>query len=226
MAKKKVTRKELLKKPDEFMSFSSRAAEFVALHLRQIKIVGIVIGIGLVLYLAGYMYLRHVNKKGQEVYNSGYYALAEFFRPEGTSEKLQQSETHFEKLIDEYGLSKAARLALPHVAYLKFVEEKYDEAIESYQKYLEQVSQDREYASLTRLALSACYEAKGELQTARKTLEPILEGPDDGFKETAMLSMARLFRLDNQDEKSKKILKKFVEKFQNSSSQPFAKAHL
>jgi tetratricopeptide (TPR) repeat protein len=171
------------------------------------------------------MYLRHVNKEGQEIYNHGYYALTEFLKPEGKVEEMQQSETYFEKVMDQYGLSKAARLALPNAAFIKFLENQYDEAIEFYRKYLEQ-SQDKEYESLTRLALSACYEAKGELQLARETLAPIVEGPDDGLKEIALLSMARLYRLDSQNEKAKKILQEFVEKFENSSFQPFAKARL
>ena len=50
MAKKKITRKELLKDTDEFFSFSAKAANFVTGHLSEIKFVGVallIIAVGL-----------------------------------------------------------------------------------------------------------------------------------------------------------------------------------
>jgi outer membrane protein assembly factor BamD (BamD/ComL family) len=41
-----------------------------------------------------------------------------------------------------------------------------------------------------------------------------------------MLSIARLYRLDHKDEKSKEILKEFVEKYPTSPFLPMAKARL
>ena len=49
---------------------------------------------------------------------------------------------------------------------------------------------------------------------------------NDPFKETVMLSLARLYRLDNQTEKAKEILKEFVEQYKDSPFLPMAKAYL
>jgi len=74
--------------------------------------------------------------------------------------------------------------------------------------------------------VAACYEEKGEFKTAIETLEQILSSPDDLFKEQAMLNLARVYRLAHQQEKSKKILKKFIETYGNSPFLPLAKAHI
>ncbi len=226
MAKKKVTRKELLKGPDEFLTFSSKAVDFINTHQRQLRFLGVVIAVIVIAYLGGHMYLKFVNEKGQDAYNAAYNILTENMKPNADPENLQESEELFAEVIDKHGLSKAARLAFPQAGYVKFVEKKYDDAIVLYREFLDKVSGDTGYESLTSLGLAACYEAKGDLKTAIETLKPIVEVPDDPFKETAMLSLARLYRLDNKPEKAKEILKEFVEKYETSPFHPMAKAHL
>jgi tetratricopeptide (TPR) repeat protein len=127
---------------------------------------------------------------------------------------------------DKYGLSKANRLATPQLAYLKLQEKKYDEAISLYQKFSEQVSDNPTYQSMTRMALATCYEAKGEFEKAIEALSRVMAGPNDFFKEQAMFSLARVYRLNQQEEKSKEVFKEFVEKFESSPLLPLAKAHL
>jgi outer membrane protein assembly factor BamD (BamD/ComL family) len=74
--------------------------------------------------------------------------------------------------------------------------------------------------------MAACYEAKGDLNAAMETLNILLKQPDNPFQESAMLSLARLYRLDNKDAQSQEVLKKFVEKYPTSPFLPMAKARL
>lgn len=226
MAKKKISRKELLKGPDEFLTFSSRAAGFASAHGQQLQYLGLAI----VLIVAGYFamrtYLGYVNKKGQNAYDIACDTLAESLEPNKVPGDLQKPEELFTRVIDEYGLSKAARLALPQIAYVKFLNKEYDEAIVSYRKFLDKVSGDVQYKSLTNLALATCYEAKGDFKAAIETLRLVVEIPGDRFNETAMLNLARVYRLNNRPEKAKEILNQFIEKYKDSSFLPMAKAYL
>ena len=226
MAKKKKSRKELIKSPDEFMTFSEKALQFYHSHERQFQYLGMAIVAIIVAYLAVNTYMRYVNSKGQDAYNTAYYALMRNLKDKPGLESLKKSGSLFAKVIDEHGSSKARRLALPQVAFGKFIEKNYDEAIALYEEFLDSVSGDGQYSSLARLALAACYEAKGEVKRALKALAPVFERQDDPFKENAMLSQARLYRLDNKPEKEKEVLRRFVEEYKTSPFLPFAKAHL
>ncbi len=226
MAKKKTTRKELLKKPDEFVAFSSRAATFIRSQIRFLKYIGLAIAIIVVSYFAFHTYSGYINEKGQNAYNTAYDTLTKTIDPNVDPEKLQESNKLFSKVIDEYGLSKAARLALPQVANLKFLEKKYDEAIVLYREFLDKVSGDAQYKSLVNIALATCYEAKGDIKIAIETLVPSINFPDNPFKEAAMLNLARLYRLDNRPEKEKEILGLFIKEHKDSPFLPVAKAHL
>ena len=223
---KKTTRKELLKGTDEFLTLSSKAVNFITTHLRELKYAGFVIAILVVAYLGVTTYLRYVNKNGQNAYNTAYQTLTKEMKPDANPDNLRKSEELFNKVTDDYGLSKVARLALPQIAYLKFLDKKYDEAIVLYRKFLDKVSGNTEYELMTNLALAACFEAKGDLKTAMETLIPVVEIPDNSFREPAMLSLARLYRLDNRPEKAREILNDFVEQYAGSPLLPFAKAQL
>ena len=226
MAKKKLSIKELLKGTDEFLTLSNRAAIFFNAHLRELKYFGIAIAVIVAGYLSVYGYIRHINKSGQEVYNMAYDTLTDSLKPDVTPAKLKKAEELFERVIDEYGMSKAARLALPQVGHVKFVEKKYDDAILFYDKFAAEVSGDKEYETLTSMALAGCYEAKGDLKKAIFILSPIVEAPDNLFRETAMLSLERVYRINNQPEKANEILKKFVQEYKTSPFLPMAKARL
>ena len=138
MAKKRVTRKQLLKGPDEFLTFTEKAALFIREHDREFKYIAGAVAAILLIYLGVNAGMGYINKKGQSAYNMAYNLMgAQNMDLSPESEELKQSAELFQKVIDDYGLSKASRLALPELAYVKMVEKKYDEAIHLYQEFLD-----------------------------------------------------------------------------------------
>ena len=117
-------------------------------------------------------------------------------------------------------------MALPELAYLKFIDKKYDEAITLYKEFLNRESDDIPYQSLARIALATCYEEKGEFEKAIEILKNLADSPDDFLRGEAMLGLARVYGLAGKPEKASAVLKEFVDKFPTSPSLPIAKAHL
>ena len=226
MAKKKISRKELLKGPDEFQTLSSSALGFFNDHVRQFTFIGIGLAVIAVIYLVSFAYFTHVNKSGLEAYNAAYDILAKNEKPELSNEEKIQAEKLFQKVIDDYGSSKAALLAYPQLGHLKFSQKQYADAIASYEKFGDKVKGDKEYSVLNDLALAASFEAKGELEKSISLLSPLVASPDTPFRETAMYNLARVYRLNKQDEKAKETLKAFVSEYTNSPFLPMAKALL
>ena len=226
MAEKKRTRKELLKSQDEFITFSTRVIRFVRGHSTYLTYVGIALATIILIYLGMNTYTKYKNRKGQEAYNIAFYALTKNIGRDADPEKIAQSGEQFQNVIEEYPTTKAGRLALPELAFLRFKEKKYDEAIDLYEQFLEKVKNRPSYQSLARMALATCYEEKGELKRAIEILEKLYNNPDNFIAEQSMLSLARLYRDTNQREQARKILKEFIEQYQNSSFLPFAKAYL
>jgi len=206
----------MLKKPDEFMSLTSKAIDFVKGHKRQFDYLGTAVLGLIVIYMGIYAYMRYINKKGQEAFNTAYYSMLNSTDSNGARTDPKRTEELFNNVIEKYGMSKAAKLAIPELAYSKFEEKKYDEAIAMYEEYLKKVSENDPCKSLARLSLSSCYEQKGEYDNAVAPLEKIMEGPDDYIKEQAMMSLARVYRLAGNQEKSDETINQFKETFPKS----------
>jgi outer membrane protein assembly factor BamD (BamD/ComL family) len=226
MAAKKTTRKELLKSPDEFITFSSRAFEFFMAHVRELKIAGMVVLGLLVCYLAGYAYFWYVNQKGQAAYNEAFYQITDSAEPEKYRENLKKAVEIFQGVIEAHGWSDAAELAIPQVAYGKFVNGEYDQSIKLYSDFRKEVSGDPDFVTLSDLAIAACHEAAGDFKKAIDALKLVLDGPDSPFKESAAYSLTRVYRLDHQADQAQTALKSFIEKYPSSPLVPMAKAHL
>lgn len=226
MAEKKKTRKQLLKSQDEFITFSSRVIRFVKAHSAHFIALGIaLVAVGLI-YLGFNTYTNYANRKGQEAYNVAYYTLSQKPKNEPAKEKIGDSAEQFQNVINDYAGTKAGRLALPELAFLRFKEKKYDEAISLYEQFLKKAKNRPSYQALARMALAACYEEKGEPQRAIEILEKLYHNPDNFIAEQSTLSLARLYRDTQQQEKAAKILKEFVERYQQSPFLPLAKAYL
>jgi outer membrane protein assembly factor BamD (BamD/ComL family) len=225
MAKTKVSRKELLTTNDEFIHFSSRAIIFISEHSHQFIIAGYCLLAVIFIYIGIYFYLKSENNKAHDIYNIAYSKLSTNMKPDMDKEDLAISKENFTRLIEEYGISDVSRLALPELAYIDFLEKNYDSAIARYQDFLSKTPEEP-YQSLAMIALSICYEEQGEYENAIISLQKILSGPDDFFKEQAMLSLARVYRLQNNFEKSNEVLGEFIEKFPASTSLSLAKANI
>jgi len=226
MAKKRVTRKELLKKDDEFISLSTRFFQYVSTHGKQIQyltvsamiIIAIVIGISL--------YFKHLNKKALAAYNLAYKNLVSDSSPDISEDTINKSTEELDNLIKKYGWTKMATLAIPQLAYLKFGQGKYDEAISLYQTYLKKDKSASIYHLMTHFGLAAAYEAKGEHQSAIRHLKKIIDDKNNFLKEEAMFSLGRLYALSGQQEISRETFKDFLNQFKESPLVPLAKAHL
>lgn len=226
MAKKRVTRKELLKKEDEFISLSARTYQFFVEYRKQIQWGLICVAAIIVIILGISLYFRHLNQKALTAYNMAYKNLVSDTSPQASAESIQRTTEELDRLIREYGWTKMATIAIPQLAYLKFGQGKYEEAISLYETYLGKIKTDSIYRSMAYFGLAACYEAKAEHQSAIGYLKKIIENDTAFLKEEAMFSLGRMYDLSGRRELSKDTFQKFVSQFPQSPLLPLAKAHL
>ncbi len=226
MAKKKPTRKELLKKPDEFLTLTGRAIGYLTRHLRELKIAGIALCGLVVLFLAVQAYVRYVDRQGQEAYNEAYFAMSEALKAGGGEQALEEPERLFEAVIDEHGSAKVARLALPQVAQLRYQKGAVEEAADYYRRFLKEFDDEPDYEALAKLALAGCSEARKAYQEAIGLLAPLRQLPQPPYEELLMWTLGRLYALAGQGEESQSTFQALVEKYPDSAFTPMAKARL
>ncbi len=200
---KKLTRKELLKGPDEFMTFSERAVSYVQDNVRVFIYAGVAFAVLIIGYLGVSWYLDYENKRGQEIYNQAYYALR---TAEATGEKPEDpavTAALFRKVNSDHRLARVSGLALPQLARLEFQEGRLDEAIDLYREFKEQSRRDKSYLAMAGLARAACFEAKKQYDAAIEEVRFITGDPDAFLREQALVRLVRLHRLNGQPEKAR-----------------------
>jgi outer membrane protein assembly factor BamD (BamD/ComL family) len=223
MAASKET-KEILKKPDEFITFSTRAIQWAREHSRPLSYIGIAVAGTAALFLAVSTYLGYADRKGQDAYNKAYQLLSEQGEKTAKKEGPLEAVNMFQEVLKDHSLSDASRLALAQLGDLKFKEGNYDEAISLYRAFMDKTANETRYANMTKLALAACFEAKGDTANAITLLESIKDYPL--LKESALWGLARLYRHSQQADKEKEALRQLTDSYPDSAFVPFAKARL
>jgi outer membrane protein assembly factor BamD (BamD/ComL family) len=222
---KKTSRKRLLKSPDEFLTFSEKVALFARRHSRLFEMAGTAVAAALLIYLGATTYLNYVNKKGQAAYNKAYDEVVKEMGEKPGKRDLKKPEVLFEDVTKDYRFSRVSRLVPPQMAYIKFQEKKYNDAISLYSLFLKDSSRAM-YRSLASVAIAACYEEEGKFPAAVDELKTIIDRPSSPFKDQAMLALARVYRLSKENEKAREVLKEFVQTFKDSPLLPLANAYL
>ncbi len=182
-----------------------------------------------ILFAGLYGYMSYANRKAEKLYNSGLMLLSDALEKEDgpDHEKLNKAITILEK-INKYPMSRYHKLSMPFLGYIYFLKGDYNKALVFYKGFKKKIpNSSGEYASLTNLAISSCYEEKRKLGEAIKILERFSnEHPESPFREFALLSLERLYRLSNNPGKAKKAIGEFLKEYPNSLFFYMAKARL
>ncbi len=162
MAKTNVSRKELLKEPDEFITTSARVVQFVREHTRQV-ILGV--SIFLICVAAGVAYFSYMQYRQNEAdfhFDKAFrqYRLAVASEDALSKEELEGLLSQFQAVADEYGSFMSGERALLYTAHILYKQGKHEEALKRYELLLDSSLAERglremiEYhIAMTRLSL-------------------------------------------------------------------------
>jgi tetratricopeptide (TPR) repeat protein len=209
--KKKVSRKQLLKEPDEFLTLSARLFQFVVKHKYQMlaALVGVIL---IVLAVSGWRY--HSRQRANE-------SLAQLQKSWNRYETLrngkdkdpvlayQEVRTEFEKLIADSGDTPSVKMARVIFADICYDAGEADKAIALYKSALEDFTQPF-YKDQILNGLGYAYEARKEYDTALEYFEKISAGSDSVLRAEALFNMGRLYAALGKLEKSQQAYQKIV----------------
>jgi tetratricopeptide (TPR) repeat protein len=209
--KKKVSRKQLLKEPDEFLTVSARLFQLVVKNKYQMlaALGGVIL---IVLTVSGWSY--HSRQRANE-------SLAQLQKSWNRYETLrngkgkdsvlayQEVRTEFEQLIADSGDKPGGKMARVIFADICYDAGEVDKAIALYKSALEDFTQPF-YRDQILNGLGYAYEAKKEYETAIEYFGKISEGSDPVLKAEALFNMGRLYAELGDLEKSQQAYQKIV----------------
>ncbi|KPK25662.1 MAG: hypothetical protein AMK69_13760 [Nitrospira bacterium SG8_3] len=201
MAKKKrLTRKQLLKEPDEFLTFSAKAIRFGAENRKPISYALIAL-IVVVLAVALFHYFSNLSeRKAYAVFEQGLVHYMGQASGEQSPHFQERAKGAFAELLRRYPSTRAAELSLPLYADISYADGNYDEAIKLYQRALEVLSGDDTLQRLIWNDLAYAYEGKKDYNTAAQYFKKITDSEGTFLKADAYFNLGRMYEtMDNQE---------------------------
>ncbi|MDY6852671.1 MAG: tetratricopeptide repeat protein [Thermodesulfobacteriota bacterium] len=225
MAQKKITRKELLKSPDEFLTFSEKVFTFIRGRSRQFITAGIVIVVLLVLVAGTKYYLGLTSGRALAAYDQAVSGLEseKGFDPQRAKTAVRE----LEKVNSSYSRYDPGRHALLDLASLYYKLGQLDKAQKAYQELLDSLRTEEKHLKPMLLAsLAYVFEDQGEYTQAEAKWNEVLGLSGRLMKEDAHLGLGRVFLAREMDEKAKQIYQRFLNDFPNSPSAALVKTKL
>lgn len=203
--KKKISRKELLKKPDEFITVSTRTLNWVKDNYPKVIWIGSGIVLVLILFFGYSAYRNSQEKQGHEKYFSSLAVLD----PDQKLKKL-------EEIIKDYPRTKAAYSALVTAGHLYFQKKDFSRAVSSYQTALDKGKFPPAFKTPIQGNLAYAYEQKGDLQQAAKAFSEITQSNENLLKEDSLINLARVYQKMGKKAEAKATYQTFLKSFPQS----------
>ncbi|MDD2389572.1 MAG: tetratricopeptide repeat protein [Desulfobacterales bacterium] len=212
MARKtKISRKQLLKGPDEFLTFSSKLIRYAVEHKTAVLSV-VIICICLLSVIVGY---RHVTNRDEnnafallQKATNRYQALV---NEKGGPEAIADVAGDFQKIVDTYPGRYGGKFAKVALANINYNAGKIDEAAGLYRELLDQFSGISPSRELIISSLGYCSEAKGDLPAAITWFE-MLANPDENsfMKNEALFHLGLLYEKTGKSDQSADAFKQIA----------------
>ncbi len=223
MAKRRVTRKQLLKEPDEFLTTAGKIVLWAKQNSKRVITGGCVV-LGLVLAISAYAYFRQHNADAAE--NRLGQALAKYqseLANKDAAAALAAARGDFDGLLASFGDYPAGKLGTVIYGHICLAGQAYDDAIAKYQKALTYYGADTSLHNVIVNGLGTAFQQKGDYPQAVVYFKQLADGPSPVLKDVALFNLGRLYGQLGQSEESLKVYQQLSTDFPQSMFADVAK---
>jgi tetratricopeptide (TPR) repeat protein len=222
MTTKKVSRKKLLKEPDEFISTTGKVIQFARTHERQITRTAVIVLVVIAAIAGGFYYFRWqegkaltVQDQALQIYQETYRASLENPAADKKGE-YQKALDKFKESLSLYSGGKTGQVSQIYIGHCYFAMKDYDQAQGAYGKCL-----DGPFRNLALNGMAYVFEAKGDYQKALENFQKNMEDRNQPYQVEAMLGAARCYEALKQKPKALEVYEKALAQAPKSTMAEF-----
>ncbi|MCF8067572.1 MAG: tetratricopeptide repeat protein [Desulfobacterales bacterium] len=213
---KKITRKELLKEPDEFLTLSAKAIGFATENKDKIMlwIGGVIV---LILIISGIAYKMNRDEKASytmlykamQVYDAG-------MKNNGPEKVFQDTEKQFDELISRYASHSGGKIGCIQFANICYTAGNTEKAIMLYEMAQKAFKQNPSMTNVILNSLAYAYEKNGNNEKAISCFEKVASGSETIMKADALYHLGTLYAAQGDTDKSREAFGKIVSEHTDS----------
>ena len=216
MAKKrKKTRKELLKEPDEFLTISSKLINLAIKYKTHLTYaLGIILALALIFSGIRFFSIRSENKASALLDKSltKYNSIKADKKP---ADIYSEVSADFQTIIDKYKGKDSAKIARLIFADICYNAGKYEQAIELYKTAQTGFTKHPMILHQILSNIGYAYEQHGDYATAITYFEKITSAPEPIMQDEALYHLGRLYDKLGQIDKSREAYNKIINDHQD-----------
>jgi len=217
MAKKRVTRKQLLKEPDEFITTTGQLINWAKENAKALGI-GSTLFFTIIIAVSIYAFVNE--KRSASAHLMFGEAISKYQREAGTkdgTEAMSAVSGDFDALIDSYGGQPAGKLGRLFYGHMGTMANDFDKAIEHYQKALEDYGDDVSLSNIIHNGLGTAYQQKGDYAKAIEHFQKVADGSGTALKDAALFNMGKLLKQLGKEEDSRAAYQRLKDDFPDST---------
>lgn len=216
MAKKRVTRKQLLKEPDEFISFTGKLISFGRQYHKPLAYAACAFFIIVITIVAAQYFSNRTENTASDLLRQAMQKYEIRRNASDAGQAFTEVGPDFEHILEKYSGKHAGKMAGVIYANLSYEAGKTETAILLYEKALNDAAMDGGYRNLILSSLGYAYEQKGDIKAALTYFEKIADGNNPVAKDVAFFNLGRLYEAMDEPEKSREAFTRLVSDFQDS----------
>lgn len=221
---KKVSRKQLLNEPDQFLTVSSRMLNFAGQYRNRIlwgtvSFFGVIIAIALVNFISS-----RAETQAFALLDQATARYETVLAKDGPEKALEAVSGDFQKLFDGYASQAGGQMARVVFADACFRGGNADRAVSLYTDALVDYADQPFYLNRIRVSLAHALIRKKDFQAAAEQFEQVAQSPGAAMKDEALFHLGTIYAQMGDGEKSRRSFDKIVAGYADSIYLELAKA--
>ncbi len=228
MAEKKVSRKELLKEPDEFLSFSSRVIAYYQEHPTVIYIGLLIFLLTIIAGIGVYTYLERQRLASHKEFNAVYrdYQKAVESNDPVSQETWNEILNRFNEVYESYGSRPAGEKALLYSGHVLYKLGKYQEALEKYDRMRFTGLVEQGLGELAMYHKAMTLIAMKKYPAAVLILDEFSKNNESPYRREAFASIAQIYESMGKNKEAVQSYKQYLKMFPKAPDAPLVKARI
>ncbi len=219
----KLTRKKLLKEPDEFITLSGKLIQWLTTYKQQATLAAGVVFVVLAV-TAGYQtYIHHAENKAATLLTESLDQYQAAMKGNDPVKAYQAVEKSFTRILDDYSARHMGKIAGIEFANICFRAGEFDKAISLYKTALDGFSNDPFYRNLILSSIGYAFEGKKDYESAARYFEMLTASAESSLKDLSLYNLASVYEKMGNKEKSKAMFARIIAEFPNSMYVEIAK---
>jgi tetratricopeptide (TPR) repeat protein len=216
MAAIKKSRKELLKKPDEFITFTGRAIRFVSDYQKPISYALCAV-LAIVLIVFGYRFFaQRAEAKAFSMLKQTMTKYEAHKKETSADEAYKKVAEELQTIVAKYGGNAGGKLARASYANISYNAGEYNKAIELYKQSLDDFKDHPMVYNLILSGLAYAYGQLGDNSNAVTYFEEIISSKNSGNRDEALFNLGVLYEKLGDTDKSHEAFKQILSGYPNS----------